>query len=69
MTVYVAIKWCEDPPKWDVVAIKEIRGCDLTCLREEDVSIDDTVKVKFGKGWYPAKVVAKGKLNKVANGK
>lgn len=57
---FAAVRWCEDPPKWDVLSLKDIRGEGLSVLEEADVSVGDSVNVKYGKGWFPAKIVALG---------
>ena len=49
---FVAVQWCEDPPKWDVLNLKDVV--------EEDVSVGDTVTAKYGQGRFPAKVIGLG---------
>lgn len=62
MSQHALIKWCEDPPKWDVVNVKEIRSNREDENDETDTEEGSLVEARYGKSWFPARIIKWGKF-------
>jgi hypothetical protein len=53
---YCVIQWIEDPPKWDVVSVKAIRG--------DNLEVGMLADVEWNNGYAQAKIIDIGKSYK-----
>ena len=51
---HALVRWCEDPPKWDVVNVRDIRT--------QGFQIGSQVEARYKDQLYPAIVLRLGKL-------
>ena len=50
---FALVRWCEDPPKWDVVNVKDIQKC--------DGGVGTVAEVKYKGQLFPAVILEYGK--------